>query len=98
MTDYTTAIFGLITFTGIVSAAVVYILAQPSDLPVVKKAKAAENWDLFRNILYGEYHEHTRPSCSSCELRASLFCSEYLQSEQTATVYNFTCRYESVTK
>ena len=43
MTDYSTAIFGLIAFTGIVSAAVVYILAQPSDLPVVKKAKSAQN-------------------------------------------------------
>ena len=43
MTDYSTAIFGLIAFTGIVSAAVVYILAQPSDLPVVKKAKAAQS-------------------------------------------------------
>ena len=43
MTDYSTAIFGLIAFTGVVSAAVVYILAQPSDLPVVKKAKAAQN-------------------------------------------------------
>lgn len=39
MTDYSTAIFGLIAFTGVVSAAVVYILAQPSDLPVVKKQK-----------------------------------------------------------
>ena len=43
MTDYSTAIFGLIAFTGIVSAAVAYILAQPSDLPVVKKAKAAQS-------------------------------------------------------
>ena len=43
MTDYSTAIFGLIAFTGVVSAAVVYILAQPSDLPVVKKAKAAQS-------------------------------------------------------
>ena len=32
------AIFGLIAFTAVVSAAVVYVLAQPSDLPVVKKA------------------------------------------------------------
>lgn len=43
MTDYSTAIFGLIAFTAVVSAAVVYVLAQPSDLPVVKKAKAAQN-------------------------------------------------------
>jgi hypothetical protein len=43
MTDYSTAIFGLIAFTAVVSAAVVYILAQHSDLPVVKKAKASQN-------------------------------------------------------
>ena len=43
MTDYSTAIFGLIAFTAVVSAAVVYVLAQPSDLPVVKKAKSAQN-------------------------------------------------------
>ena len=43
MTDYSTAIFGLIAFTAVVSAAVVYVLAQPSDLAVVKKAKAAQN-------------------------------------------------------
>ena len=43
MTDYSAAIFGLIGFTAVVSAAVVYILAQPSDLPVVKNAKSAQN-------------------------------------------------------
>ena len=43
MTDYSTAIFGLIAFTAVASAAVVYVLAQPSDLPVVKKAKAAKS-------------------------------------------------------
>ena len=43
MTDYFAAIFGLIAFTVVISAAVVYILAQPSDLPVVKKAKAAQS-------------------------------------------------------
>ena len=42
MTDYSTAIIGLIAFTAIVSAAVVYVLAQPSDLPVVKKDKAVK--------------------------------------------------------
>ncbi|MBT65588.1 MAG: hypothetical protein CMN98_00385 [Synechococcus sp. NP17] len=40
MTDYSTAIIGLIAFTGVVSAAVIYVLAQPSDLPVVKKSQA----------------------------------------------------------
>ena len=43
MTEYSTAIFGLIAFTAVVSAAVVYVLAQPSDLPVVKKAKATKS-------------------------------------------------------
>ena len=42
VTDYSTAIIGLIAFTAIVSAAVVYVLAQPSDLPVVKKDKAVK--------------------------------------------------------
>ena len=42
MTDYSTAIIGLIAFTAIVSTAVVYVLAQPSDLPVVKKDKAVK--------------------------------------------------------
>ena len=37
MTDYSIAIFGLLAFTAVISAAVVYVLAQPSDLPVVKK-------------------------------------------------------------
>lgn len=43
MIYYSAAIFSLITFTGAVSAAVVFILAQPSDLPVVKKAKSAQS-------------------------------------------------------
>ena len=43
MTYYSAAIFVLIAFTGVVSAAVVFILAQPSDLPVVKKAKSAQS-------------------------------------------------------
>ncbi len=38
MTDYSTAIFGLLAFTAVISTAVVFVLAQPSDLPVVKKA------------------------------------------------------------
>ena len=45
MTDYSTAIIGLIAFTGVVSAAVIYVLAQPSDLPVVKKSQA-RNWSV----------------------------------------------------
>tara|TARA_B100001093_G_scaffold516937_1_gene597020 strand:+ start:191 stop:328 length:138 start_codon:yes stop_codon:yes gene_type:complete len=40
MTDYSFAIIGLIAFTAVISAAVVYVLAQPSDLLVVKQAKA----------------------------------------------------------
>ncbi len=39
MTDYSTAIFGLIAFTAVVSAAVVYVLAQPSDLTGCEKSK-----------------------------------------------------------
>ena len=37
MSDYTTAIAALIVVTVALSAAVVYILAQPTDLPVLKK-------------------------------------------------------------
>lgn len=37
MADYSTAIFGLLAFTAVISAAVVFVLAQPSDLPIVKK-------------------------------------------------------------
>ncbi|WP_256359474.1 hypothetical protein [Synechococcus sp. UW140] len=40
MTDYSAAIFGLIAFTTVISAAVVYVLAQPTDLPVIKNAQA----------------------------------------------------------
>ena len=40
MTDYSAAIFGLIAFTAVISAAVVYVLAQPTDLPVIKNAQA----------------------------------------------------------
>lgn len=40
MSDYTTAIAALIVVTVALSAAVVYILAQPTDLPVLKKAQS----------------------------------------------------------
>ena len=36
MTDYSAAIYGLIAFTAVISAGVVYVLAQPTDLPSVK--------------------------------------------------------------
>jgi hypothetical protein len=36
MTDYTAAIYGLIVFTAVMTAGVVYVLAQPTDLPSVK--------------------------------------------------------------
>ena len=39
MNDYTTAIWSLIALTAIVSAAVIYVLAQPTDLPVLKNKK-----------------------------------------------------------
>ncbi len=39
MTDYTTAIWGLIVVTAVISAAVVYVLAQPTDLPIYKNNK-----------------------------------------------------------
>ena len=39
MSDYSSAIYGLIAFASVVTAGVVYVLAQPTDLPSVKKSK-----------------------------------------------------------
>ena len=37
MTDYSGAIFALVAITSVLTAAVVFVLAQPTDLPVIKK-------------------------------------------------------------
>ena len=37
MSDYSAAITGLIVFTVVISAAVIYVLAQPTDLPRYKE-------------------------------------------------------------
>ena len=37
MSNYTTAIWGLVAATAALSAAVIYVLSQPTDLPVLKK-------------------------------------------------------------
>ena len=39
MTDYTLAIYGLIAVTAVITAAVVVVLRQPSDLPAFKKQR-----------------------------------------------------------
>ena len=39
MSDYSAAIYGLIAFASVVTAGVVFVLAQPTDLPSVKKSK-----------------------------------------------------------
>ncbi len=39
MTDYTSAITAVVAVTAVLSAAVVYVLAQPTDLPVLKKSQ-----------------------------------------------------------
>ncbi len=39
VTDYTSAIIAVVAVTAILSAAVVYVLAQPTDLPVLKKSQ-----------------------------------------------------------
>ena len=39
MTDCSSAIVALDAVTAILSAAVVYVLAQPTDLPLIKKVK-----------------------------------------------------------
>ena len=36
MTDYSAAIYGLIACTAVITAGVVYVLAQPTDLPSVQ--------------------------------------------------------------
>ena len=40
MTDYTSAITAAIVVTAALSAAVVYVLVQPTDLPVLKKSQS----------------------------------------------------------
>ena len=39
MTDYTGAIYGLIGLGVVLTVGVVFVLAQPTDLPVLKKGK-----------------------------------------------------------
>jgi hypothetical protein len=39
MTDYSAAIYGLIAFTSVITAGVVYVLAQPTDLPSLNKVR-----------------------------------------------------------
>ena len=39
MTDYSAAIYGLIAFTFVITAGVVYVLAQPTDLPSLNKVR-----------------------------------------------------------
>ena len=36
MTDYSAAIYGLLAFTAVITAGVVYVLTQPTDLPSVQ--------------------------------------------------------------
>jgi hypothetical protein len=40
MTDYTSAIAAVVVVTAVLSAAVIYVLAQPTDLPVIKKSQS----------------------------------------------------------
>ncbi|QNJ23141.1 putative conserved membrane protein [Synechococcus sp. MIT S9220] len=40
MSDYSAAIYGLIAFASVITAGVVYVLAQPSDLPSIKKVRS----------------------------------------------------------
>ena len=36
MADYSPAIYGLLAFSAVITAGVVYVLAQPTDLPSVQ--------------------------------------------------------------
>ena len=40
MSDYSAAIYGLIAFASVITAGVVYVLAQPSDLSSIKKVRS----------------------------------------------------------
>ena len=37
MTDYSMAIWGLVAAAGLLTSAVLYVLLQPTDLPVIKR-------------------------------------------------------------
>ncbi len=37
MTDYSTAIWGLVAAAGLLTSAVLYVLAQPTDIPVIQR-------------------------------------------------------------
>lgn len=37
MTDYTPFILGMVVFSVVITAAVAYVLAQPTDLPSLKR-------------------------------------------------------------
>ena len=45
MTDYSSAITALVIVTVVISAAVVYVLAQPTDLPRYKENDPRANED-----------------------------------------------------
>jgi hypothetical protein len=78
MTDYSGAIFALVAITSVLTAAVVFVLAQPTDLPVIKKIKAEQPLSTQKLRLN---NVHTRPSRSRHQLRHRLFRFEYLQDE-----------------
>ena len=44
MSDYSSAIYALVAITSVLTAAVVFVLAQPTDLPVIKKI---QGWTAF---------------------------------------------------
>jgi hypothetical protein len=39
MTDYATATIGMLVFGALITAAVMFLLVQPTDLPFLKKKK-----------------------------------------------------------
>lgn len=39
MTDYSSAIIGMVAIIAVITAAVVFVLAQPTDLPSLKKGQ-----------------------------------------------------------
>ena len=82
MTDYSGAIFALVAITSVLTAAVLFVLAQPTDLPVIKKI---QGWTSPVPPELRLNNGHTRPSRSCHQLRHRLLRFEHLQDESSST-------------
>ena len=85
MTDYSGAIFALVAITSVLTAAVVFVLAQPTDLPVIKKI---QGWTAPVPPKLRLNNGHTRSSRSRHQLRHRLLRFEHLQDESSSSALN----------